>query len=363
MPICLLLSSWYEPSRMLFAVTSVLLVACPCALALALPFALSNVLRMLGKKGFYLKNTDTVEKISEIDTIVFDKTGTLTVPNASQLEYVGENCSAKEWAYIRSAVKPSQHPLSKVLYNQLQGSCLSPNNWKELNGQGIVCGFDEVVIKIGSADFVGTKDFSENARVHVSINGKTKGYFKITNPFRAHWQELLKSLGKNYDLHLLSGDTAEMQNTLAEHFGHMYFGQKPTDKLAYIQALQANGKKVMMLGDGLNDAGALKAADVGISITENTQHFSPACDGILEGKNLYKLPAFLRTSRAGVWVIRLSLLLSLAYNAVGLYFAVKGDLTPLVAAILMPLSSVTIVLFVVFMTNWMGRRHLSTFSL
>ena len=123
------------------------------------------------------------------------------------------------------------------------------------------------------------------------------------------------------------------------------FKQTPEDKLNYIQNLQRTGQKVMMIGDGLNDAGALKKADVGIAVSDQVNNFSPACDVILTGSQLQKLPALLKYARAGKQIIVGSFVISLLYNVVAMYYAVQGELSPVIAAILMPISSVSIVTF------------------
>lgn len=136
----------------------------------------------------------------------------------------------------------------------------------------------------------------------------------------------------------------------------MYFNQKPNDKLDFIKSLQGQHKKVMMVGDGLNDAGALAQSDVGIAISENVNVFSPACDGILDASNFKQLYQYILASKKAMRIIKLSFLLSLLYNIIGLYFAVTAQLSPVIAAILMPLSSISVVGFTTFATNILGRK-------
>ena len=140
----------------------------------------------------------------------------------------------------------------------------------------------------------------------------------------------------------------------------MIFNQKPEQKLEFIKALQEQGKNVMMVGDGLNDAGALAQSNVGVSISENVNVFSPACDAILENKNnltnIKRIHYFLKLSKKAITTIKMSFVLSLLYNVVGLSFAITGNLLPLVAAIIMPLSTITIVSFVTIMSNYYSRK-------
>jgi len=134
------------------------------------------------------------------------------------------------------------------------------------------------------------------------------------------------------------------------------FNQKPEDKLQVIKKYQQKNKNVAMIGDGLNDAGALAQSDVGIALSENINVFSPACDAILDATQFYKINQFLKTSKKSIQVIKYAFVLSLCYNIIGLYFAVTGQLMPVIAAILMPLSSISIVVFTTISTNILGKK-------
>jgi len=172
-------------------------------------------------------------------------------------------------------------------------------------------------------------------------------------------KRLFSKLDFNYSLSVLSGDNEGEKNYLKRYLPkkvNFLFNQQPEDKLIYIQSLQAKGKKVLMIGDGLNDAGALAQSDVGIALSENTNVFSPACDAILDARKFRNIATYLQLSKKAIRIIKYSFVLSLCYNVIGLYFAVTGQLEPVIAAILMPLSSISIVVFTTIMTNILSKK-------
>ncbi len=346
------------------AFTAVLIIACPCALALSTPFALGNTLRIFGRNKFYLKNTHVIEKLAAVNTIVFDKTGTITENGASDIQFVGDELSRHEKIIIKSTVRNSTHPLSYAIFESLNSE-LTKNieHYDEQIGKGIQAAVDGVEIKLGSKNFVvgitGHYEEDTTTKVLLSINGYVKGYFKIANKYREGLNKIIPELEKNYKLALLSGDNEGEKETLRKFFGkdaEMHFRQSPHDKLNFIQKLQLKDKKILMIGDGLNDAGALKQSDVGISISDDTNNFSPACDGILDSNSFSRLKDFILFSKTSKRIIYSSFILSLVYNIIGLGFAFQGALSPLIAAILMPLSSISVVLFTTLSTNILAKR-------
>ena len=351
-----------DSSKALNVFTAVLIIACPCAIALAAPFTLGNLLRILGKKKFYLKNAAVIEKMAAIDTIIFDKTGTLTSTEVNHISYSGVSFSKKEKDVLQNAIRISNHPLSRMLYQSLATvHSVELEYYKEYVGKGIEAAFDGVVIRAGSTAFVedAPNDHIFETAIHISVNGAYQGKYVFKNAYRKHMKNLFSSLEKNFHLSVLSGDNEGEKEYLQKSLPNkvqFLFNQRPEDKLAHIEGLQREGKKVLMIGDGLNDAGALAQSDVGIALSENINVFSPACDAILDANKFKNIASYLEMSKKAIKIIKYSFVLSLCYNVIGLYFAVTGQLQPVIAAILMPLSSITIVVFTTIMTNLLGKK-------
>ncbi|MDX2002338.1 MAG: heavy metal translocating P-type ATPase metal-binding domain-containing protein [Chitinophagales bacterium] len=347
------------------AFTAILIVACPCALALSSPFLLGNAMAILGKNKLYLKDTTVIERLSAINEVVFDKTGTITLAGNKDIVYSAGVMPDDQQALVKALVRHSNHPLSSRLRQYLgNNGTYDVKQFSEVPGKGISGLVNGIKVKLGSAAFV---DLTESlsggiaeTRVWVSFNGVPKGYYAFTNQYRPELKEVVAALKEHYTLSLISGDNEGEKTKLQQYFGQevaMHFKQSPHEKLHYIEQLQQQGKKVLMLGDGLNDAGALKQSDAGISVSDNINNFSPACDAILDASQFGKLPAMLAFSRAAKTALIFGLLISGAYNAVGLYYAVQGNLSPVVAAILMPLSSVSVVAYGVMATQLLGRKY------
>jgi len=357
---------WYfhDLSTAFQVVSAVLIIACPCALAMSAPFALGNTLRIFGRHKFYLKNAGVIETMSKIDTLVFDKTGTITSNQHAEIVFEGEVLDERETTCLKSLLRSSNHPLSRMLFDFLPGQTGEelPASFNEITGKGLEGKFNGLEFRIGSPGFLGI-EVSENLSTYifVKINGKVKGKFIFKNSYRENLKATFDSL-YDYEKQILSGDNEGEKvylSSLLPANSAIHFNQKPENKLFYIKKIQEAGKKVMMLGDGLNDAGALAQSDVGIAVSENINVFSPACDGILDASKFAQLPGFLKMSKKTMNIIVLSFIISLLYNTVGLYFAVTAQLSPVIAAILMPLSSISIVTFVTLSTNLVSKKILS----
>lgn len=353
--------SFISFGKAVYIFASILIVACPCALALTIPFTFGNVMRVFGRNGFYIKNTNVIEKLTRANTLVFDKTGTLTYSRSMNVEWNGESLSEDEKQIIRSVSFNSTHPLSIIVSDFLSNYSLKDvENYKEIAGAGVMGMVNKHKVLLGSAAFVTGKPSPDEVRlssVFVSIDNKIRGYFSLANQYRDGLNDVIAGLEK-MELHMLTGDNDAEKTNLYEYFeqkGFLHFNQSPVDKLNYINKLKSEGKSVIMMGDGLNDAGALMHADIGITIADDVYHFSPACDAILQSSKFKQLHKFIRFTHTAKNIVFISYGISFLYNIVGLTFAVQGLLSPIVAAILMPLSSITVVAFVSLAVAQMSR--------
>ena len=348
----------------ILALTSVLIVACPCALAMSLPFTLGTAMRILGSKGMYIKNIRVIEKLSKIDTMVFDKTGTLTIPDENNVQFFGSELTEWEKQAIKSLVQQSTHPLSQVLDRYFsKEKPLITHGFVEMSGKGIYTTVDGISIRLGSQTFVcGTSHAQNvyNSGVFVSINESIKGYFKISNQYRTGFSKVIRQFGEQFDLYLLSGDNDSEKEHLLPYFGEgrIFFNQQPDKKMEFITQLRQKGHNVMMTGDGLNDAGAFMQSDVALSIADNIYHFSPASDAIVEAKQFHRLTAYIHFARKSLVIVKISFTISFLYNLVGLTIALTGNLSPVIAAVLMPISSITVVAFATFATKLLAKKVL-----
>lgn len=410
---------WLQTAGMdsaLSVFTAVLIIACPCALALSTPFTLGSALNVLSLNGLFVKNHLLIENLCKATSIVFDKTGTLTESEAAEVKFFGNELSPQEEIWVKSVCKNSIHPLSRKVANYLQdviarGSVNGVNkprgnlpamvtnlnqgdhfvdshssstltieaprddrakirSYEEKPGKGILADVGDTIICLGSKTFLADQSGMKlenipesnfnGSTVHLSINGIYKGFFGIRAGVRSGILDLLQSIKDNFSTYLLSGDNEAQKSEFNTYFGSdgsLLFNQKPEEKLEFIHQLQEQGEQVIMVGDGLNDAGALKKSDFGIALADDVSSFAPACDAILESNSLKKLQQFIKFSQQSMNIIIASFVISLLYNTIGLGFAITGHLSPLVAAILMPLSSISVMVFTFLTTRYYARKQ------
>lgn len=354
---------WMNDSSLIWpSVTAVLIIACPCALLLSNTFTNGNIIRILGRNQFYLRHAQAIEDISKVNHLVFDKTGTLTTGRYAAIQYIGTDLDAEVWQQVAALARQSMHPMSRAIANFIKfTSKISVHSFEEYTGRGIEGVVADQIIKLGAKSFVtqGLQDFEEESvsAVYISINNNLVGHFKFQNEYRKDVPSMLKKLKRRFGISILSGDNAGEKNYLQDLLGWnaaILFNQKPNDKLTAIDTLQKHGQTVMMVGDGLNDAGALQQADVGVAVAEDTHAFTPASDVIIAASELPRLPAFIRLCKINRHIVMIAFVVSILYNIIGLSFAVQGVLSPMLAAILMPASSISIVLITYGLSQFYG---------
>jgi len=352
--------SFIDSSQATFIVVSILIVACPCAIALSVPFTYGNGIRIFGRKGVYLRSIHVIEPMVGITDIVFDKTGTLTFNNQSKLVWEGSILTENDKNVIQQMTNNSSHPLSRQISSYLkQSKAINFDSFNEISGKGIEVLHKGESWKIGHKDWVGASESDNKTRVYISKNNLILGAYIFENIYRTGLKEMFDKLSKQSTIHILSGDNDSEKDKLIKLLpidSKLTFNQKPESKLAYIGDLQSQNKKVMMLGDGLNDAGALQQSDLGISVVDDVYSFTPSSDAIINGEKLVNLPSYINFSNYNMNVVKWSYVFSLFYNMIGLSFAVTGNLQPLIAAILMPLSSISVVVLVTILTSLKGRK-------
>lgn len=347
------------------AVTAVLIIACPCALALSAPFTLGSAMRIFGNNKFFIKNVNVIERLLNVTHIVFDKTGTITYNRESVVNFEGEVIGTEDLRKIKTLAMNSTHPLSRLLAESIDESTdnISMEKFEEIIGSGLAAVIGGDNFKLGSWEFMKLPDAKKStaidaAQIYISKNTKLLGRFKIENKYRDGISQVVAQLKSRYKFSILTGDNKAEEQRLLELFGSSAtykFEQTPQAKLDYIRSLQQQNENVLMIGDGLNDAGALRQSDVGISVTDDTTNFTPASDAIMTSDAIALLPHFLKFAQTSHRIVVAAFIISFMYNIVGISIALTGQLTPLIAAIIMPLSSISVVVFATTVTNFMGR--------
>jgi Cu+-exporting ATPase len=342
---------WYfeVPERALEIAVSVLIIACPCALSLAAPFAYGTASGVLAKSGLFLKSAIGIETLAAVRKVYWDKTGTLThQPKSEQLSFLTE----QQMQAVKAIVARSTHPIAQSILSQLaevQPATLM--HWQEHVGLGLEgVGEDGKLYKIGSGKWLGLPEgptyFLED-NLHLGSYEPNWGYRQIT-------QMLLELRNRGLQNHLISGDSPrELPVEWKEVFmERVHFNCTPIQKSSLIDPKEAS----LYIGDGLNDVEAMASATIGLSIVDGELGYFPKSDGVIDAKLLHKLPFMLSYSKRMVRLVHNAYFFSLLYNLLGVAFALLGWLTPVIAAILMPLSSISVVLFSVIGARMMAAK-------
>lgn len=340
--------------------TAVLIVACPCAASLALPFVYGRLAGIAGRHGLALRSAAVVERFAEIDASAFDKTGTLTGPDAVEVVEVVPPDS-RVAAHLSALAATSVHPVSRALVNHLaeagsESVSCAVEERSETPGSGLSAQIGGHRYRLGRPAWVGACA-SLDSTVAVSCDGEPVAAYRLRSRRRAGVSQLIRFARRWGPVSMISGDGDADAQRWRELFGEdrLSFRQNPTSKLRQMEAARTAGHRVLYVGDGLNDAGALRAAHVGLAVSSESGGFNPACDGVLDAGAVERLAGLWRMLAGGRALVYGALGLAVAYNLVGVAFAVSGRLEPVVAAILMPLSSLTVVAYA-WIASWAWSR-------
>lgn len=325
---------------------SVLIITCPCALALAVPAVQVVASGHLFRAGVYLNAADALERLAEVDTIVFDKTGTLTLPDPNVA-----NADEVDPDLLRAAARlalSSRHPLAAAVARLATGE--TPfEGAEEIAGSGVRAILDGEEIRLGGAGFceapVGAPAAADASLIHVR-HGARVARLEIRQSLRPDARALLESLRARYDVRILSGDREEAVRPLEALLGvaDARGGVDPAAKIAAVEALAAQGRKVLMVGDGLNDAPALAAAHASLSPISAADIAQAQADAVFLGERLAPVGHALTIARQSRALMRQNLAIAIVYNLFAVPLAVAGHVTPLIAAAAMSGSSIIVTL-------------------
>ncbi|MCW2314626.1 Cu2+-exporting ATPase [Rhodoblastus acidophilus] len=325
---------------------SVLIITCPCALALAVPTVQAMASGAFFRSGLFLNDARGLEKLGEIDAVVFDKTGTLTLPQPGIANADAIPADLLELA--GRLARSSHHPLALALARSLRGGAPLPDA-RETAGQGVAAPYEGFEARLGSASFCDAEFLAAEAEVSAIYvrAGEKVARLDIRQSLRPDAAKIVAHLrAENLDLHILSGDRPEAVAPVAEQLGVADWrgGQKPADKIAFVERLKAQGKKVLMVGDGLNDAPALAAAHASISPIDAVHLTQAQADAVFLGEKLLPVAAALAIARRARALMTQNLTFAILYNAVAVPVAMAGQASPLFAAAAMSGSSILVTL-------------------
>ena len=339
----LLMSQPWQPS-LLNAIT-VLIITCPCALGLAVPVVQVLASGKLMKGGILLKSGDALEKLAKVDVAVFDKTGTLTLGKPSLLEgkYTEENLKI-----AASLASHSKHPLSKAICSFYNGELLEVEDLQEISGKGLQGVIGGKQVRLGNRNWCAENAEEENATLELwlLVDGEQPVQFTFSDALRSDAKQVIKQLQqRGIKTYLLSGDRQQTVEKIASKVGIENYQAKltPTQKCDFIEEMKANGHKVLMVGDGLNDAPALATADVSISPSTAMDISQNTADIVFQGEGLQAVLNSIKTASMSEKLVKQNFMLAVIYNIIAIPMAVMGYVTPLVAAIAMSGSSLVVI--------------------
>lgn len=333
----------WQPALLIAA--TVLIITCPCALALAVPVVQVLATSKLMKSGILVKSGDALERLSGIDTVLLDKTGTLTL---GQPVLVQADCADEETLKIAASLASySAHPLSRALKAGYAGSVLSFLDVRETPGKGLEAVFEGKRIRLGNRHWCGVEeDISSGMEIWFCEEGKTPSVFRFTDQLRADSKETMAALKRRgLDIILVSGDRFEAAADMARQAGIETFHapMTPVEKYKLLEEIKASGKKVLMVGDGLNDAPSLAGADVSMSPATASDLAQNAADIVFMGNGMKPLLTSYDTAVLSQKLVKQNFALAIIYNMVAIPLAMAGFVTPLVAALAMSGSSLVVI--------------------
>ncbi|MBQ6627490.1 MAG: cation-translocating P-type ATPase [Methanobrevibacter sp.] len=371
-------ATWLVPVALIIAIVAwivtgdvergvtVLVVFCPCALILATPTAIMAAIGQATKYGVLIKSGEVLETLGGLNTLVFDKTGTLTYGNLQVSDVIPVNSDLSETDLLKvvaSCETLSEHPLAKAIVDkakELEMDLEEPQNFKMYPGKGVSCDVSYGTVYAGNAKFLAENniDVDESyldklrsegkAAIIVALNGKVAGFVGLSDVVREDSASMIKSL---HDLDtetiLLTGDNEETANYFASQvgIGKVYGNLLPEEKLSWIEKLKSEGKKVCMIGDGVNDAPALKTADVSVAMgSVGSDVAIEAADIALLGDDIGKIPYLKKLSNSTLFTIKANIIISMTINALAIVCSVLGWLNPVTGAIVHNAGSCLVVL-------------------
>ena len=325
---------------------AVLIITCPCALGLAVPAVTTAASGHLFRKGVLLKSSTALERLAEVDTVLFDKTGTLTLGTPA-LD-APEKLRPADLAIAARLAAASGHPLAKAITASAGNLAVTGtlSDIHEIPGHGIEAQLAGEIVRLGRASWVGANPVAQTA-TYLKVGAAPAVALTFTDNLRPEMQAAiaqLTSLGMK--VQLVTGDAQTAAGNVAQRLGitHVLANALPKDKIALVESLTAGGRKVLMVGDGFNDTGALTAAHVSISPASAIDAARVASDIVILGQSLMALGDCVKTARSARRRITENFALAAVYNAVAVPFALIGLATPLMAALAMSASSITVTL-------------------
>ncbi len=348
---------------------SVLVIACPCALGLATPLAILAGTGLLASKGIVIKKIEAIERLKEIDTVILDKTGTLTEGKAEIVSFKSFGITGDEALRLASSLeKHSEHTIGKAIIDYA-GDIMhyDVNDFKatpgrgvkgRVNGRSVILGNRsfvesegvdvEDILPPGLPSWISSHEGSGNTVVYLSVDGELKGIFVLSDKPRKEAQEAVRMLQKGgYRVGIITGDNYPSALAVAMSTGvpekEVLAGKDPLQKAEAIRAIQKDNRHVIMVGDGINDAPALSRADVGVSMGRATDIAIESSDIVLMRNDLRLISEGIRLSKKIYSIIRQNLFWAFIYNSIAIPFAVTGMLHPIIAAISMTFSSLSVV--------------------